>query len=253
MKRHSTIRSRSTAADSTTLAPAAPTRRGRQPKAPAGATPAPSAAATDTEVAAVALSARTRTLIDKARDGFLGFVKTHSGFLLKREDIVGPFAKAWKAFKEETTLTLADFARQFDPSVPADRDGYRAHSTYRAAENLMALHRQLERAKQAKEAGTTASGPQRATPLDAVARMLKSVLPLISADQVDRLWETVTKELGWTEQQVTNLKNRTSEAEALLAVRPPRGFGGTVPQLRIATVRHTDESAAEEPRTGTHG
>lgn len=243
--RHASVRAaRSIARDThalTTGAAPAPKRRGRRPNAPAADT------AADTEP--VKLSAKVVRLVEGVRAPFKAFISTLSAFTLSRAELAPLFGKAFTTFREETELTLADFTRLLDATVPQDRKGYRDHKAYQTADNLMRLYRQQNRAKVAP-----GDVVKRATPMDGMARLIASVLPLIGADQVTKLWETIERELHWTDRQRAALENRVKEANPLLNVRPPRGAGGAIPQLRIATSRRTEaDTEQEEARTGTHG
>ena len=200
----------------------------------------------DVETAPVELSAKVKRAIETLRAPFKAFTADLAALTVSRAQLAPAFMKAFETFKTETELGLADFTRQFDPTVPADRDGYRQHKAYQAADYLRRIVAQSARPQRADR-------PQAATPLDGMARLIASMLPLLSADQVPRLWESVERELHWSDRQVSALQHRVDAAEALVNVRPPRGQAGQVPQLRIAASRSTSEDDAVAPRTGTHG
>lgn len=188
------------------------------------------------------LSAKTRKLIDAVRAPFSSFVTQYAELMSTRADLAPSFMRAFGAFAQESGQTFVDFCRLLDPSIGPTRADYRVHRSYLAADYLRRLAAQQSRPRVAPS--TPATAP--ATPLDGMARLLAAMLPLISADQVSRLWETVSAELHWTERQITSLQHRVENADALVNVRPPRGAGGTVPQLRIAPVRHTADQEQGE-------
>lgn len=202
-------------------------------------------------------SAKTVKLIDGIRADFKAYVAGCIAFLTGRDELKAAFGRAFKAFKEDTGLGLAYFVARFDPSCPLVVRDYKKHKAYIAADYIMREVRKADRAAKAKAEGKTgAPRVVAATPLDGMARLIKSMLPLVSADQIDKLWELVEKELHWTDRQRESLKNRVEEADPLFATRSPRGSGGVIPQLRIA-VPHGHRAGAgaeeEEPRTGTNG
>lgn len=221
------------------------TRRRKMPRA---AAPAPTATipTEDEGEEPITLTAKTQKLIEAVRVPFRSFTDAALTFTTSRADLATPFGKAFLAFKTDTTLGLADFSRQFDATVPADTAGYKAHKVYQSADYLMRLYRAQHRPK----ADPNAVKP--ASQADAVARLIRTVLPLIGADQMDKLWAVVESELNWSGQRLANLQTRTTEATPLLDVRAPRGI--TVPQLRIAAPRHAEPGEDTElARTGTHG
>lgn len=210
------------------------------------------AATPRTETAQIELSAKVRRLVDGIRGPFKSFVADFATLTATRSELAPTFMKACGAFQAETGQTFVDFVRVLDSTVGPARADYRTHRAYQSADYLRRLVAQSSRPKVANE-GQRAAAP--ATPLDGMARLLASMLPLLGADQITRLWETVGSGLHWSERQIAGLQHRVESAEALVNVRPPRGAGGTIPQLRIAVKRNVGEDADEEqmPRTGTHG
>lgn len=201
-----------------------------------------------TETAPIELSVKVRKLVDSIRSPFRSFTLSYAELTATRADLAPAFMKAFGAFQTETGHGFTDFVRFLDPSVGPTRADYRAHKAYQAADYLRRLVAQQARPKAATISGAR-STTSPATPLDGMARLIASLLPLIGADQVPRLWEAVTAELHWTERQSNALQHRVEQSTPLVAVKPPRG--ATVPQLRIATVQvHADDT---ELRTGTQG
>lgn len=235
----------STVARHTAISPAlnTPIRRGRKPRIPAT-----DALPSTSEVAAVHLSPRVTRLIDGIRPAFKSFVVATSEWLQTRAELAPSFMKAFTAYKEETGLTFVDFVRNLDPSIGVTRDEYRAAKSYQAADYLARLWRQQTRERVAP---STSPREKPATPLDGMVRLIASVLPLISASEVEKLWAVVSSELHWSERQVSTLQNRVKEADPLINVRPPRGSGGNVPQLRIAMPRSRED--VDESSVPMHG
>lgn len=195
-----------------------------------------------TSTVAAEMTAKTRKAVDALRAPFRAFSSDYANISATRGELAPSFMKAFNAFKIDTDLTFVDFVRVFDSTVGPTRDEYRAHKSYQAADYLRRLVQQSQAPK------ATGSTVLRASALDGLARVLKSVLPLISADQVPRLWETIEKELHWTERQLQALQNRVDAADPVMNVRPQRGQGGVIPQLRIVTPRHGNGHAEHEDK-----
>lgn len=205
-----------------------------------------------TAVVPADLSAKVRRAIDSIRPPFRAFVAQFSDLTQSRADLAPSFMKAFGHFQFETGQSFVDFVRVLDPTIGPSRADYRQHKAYQAADNLRRLAAAQSRPKSATSTGNSSVTPS--TPLDGMARLIASILPLISADQVPTLWDAVLREMHWTARQVASLQNRASHTDALIAVRPPKGAGGVIPQLRIAPVaRHDADEEQTAPRTGTHG
>jgi hypothetical protein len=273
MRRQRTTRTvTATAHDTAAVMPSptvtAPKRRPGRPRKHAQATAATTPAAPEdaapasTEPAEVVVSAKTQQLAAAVTGAFRSFVSESTTFFQTRAEVATPFMRAFLSFKKDTKaparpngLGMADFVRRFfDPSVPADRDAYKKHKAFNAANNLARLYRDLHKPKK------KAAGPPPETPLRAMARLVAAILPLLPADQVERLWSTIERELHWQGRRLNGLKADVLEGNvtALMNMRPPRGAGGTVPQLRISPSRGALSAAESElpapaRRTGTHG
>jgi hypothetical protein len=190
-------------------------RRRRHVAPPAATSPAMVATAV-----AVAVSAKTRHLIDAIRDDFTGFSDGFSQLTVSRAELAPRFMKAFAAWAQETGSTFINFVRVLDPSVPEDRDGYRAHASYQAADNLRRLGAGVAR-EPIPEDDRPVSAYQ------ALAYLVATVLPLI--DPTGSFWSAFVKEMRWTDAQNERLK--------LLAVKvgpvqlPPR-IKGNLQSLR---------------------
>ncbi len=194
----------------------------------------------------IELSAKVRRLVDTLRPSFRAFVVSFADLTASRAELAPTFMKTFGTFQSETGQTFVDFVRLLDPSVGPSRADYRQHRAYQAADYLRRLQ-----AQQARPKTPSRSTAAPATPLDGMARLIASLLPLIGADQVPRLWEAVERELHWTDRQATALQHRVEQATPLVAVRPPRGVA--TPQLRIAPGPAHETDVETEPRTGTRG
>lgn len=205
------------------------------------------------------LSKKVRKTIDGIRNEVRAYFADASRFFESRDALAQQFMRAFEVFKKETKLGMADFVREFDPTVPVNAADYKRHSAYNAADHLRRLvsnaraAAKLTPAEQAQRAASKPLGYR-----DAFAELLAAVLPIISADQVPKLWETVKERCRWTDAMVKGVEDKVKSTDLpLIALRAPRGMAGQIPALRIAKpqTRMGEEQGDEEqqPRTGTHG
>lgn len=180
--------------------------------------------------AAIEMSAKLTKIIAGIREPFRLYVSDFAALSVSRAKLAPTFMKAFGAFQAETGANFVSFVRTLDPTVGHTREEYRASKSFLAADYL----RRLVSTATRSPGNAAAPGSTRATPLDGMARLLASLLPLISADQVTQLWDTVGTELHWSERQVTRLRNMVTSAASLVTVQAPSGPGGKIPTLRIA-------------------
>jgi hypothetical protein len=172
-----------------------------------GARPAPPAPVEPDEE--VTLKPRTVKLIDGIRPGFRAHVTEFARFHSKAEDLAPPFMRAYAAYQADTGASFVSFVRFLDPDVPADREGYKAHTVYMAADYLRRLVAQPE--------GETVEDADRPAGMsEAFVRLLAAIVALIPGNQVERLWGVIGSELKWSERRVTTLRTQVEQAEPLL-------------------------------------
>jgi hypothetical protein len=163
----------------------------------------PSTASDTAEKTAIVLSAKVRKVVEDVRKPFMSFTTSFGALAVTRAELAPLFMRAFGVWQTETGAGFVDFVRELDPAI----------------------------------------GPGRATPLDGMARVLSSVLPLIQSDQVAKLWAAIGAELHWTPRQITTLQKRVEASAGLVRVSPLKGT--PVPQLRIASVRHSHSESTE--------
>lgn len=183
-------------------------------------TPRPAAddAAEDTK-----LTAKVVRALDGIRDTFIAFVKDYTAILVRREDLAPKFMKASNMWIAETGGSFVDFVRVLDSTVPVDRDGYRAHRAYQAADYLRRLVQQGARTVETpvEKAARIASAPVNTR--HAMARLLASFLPFIDPAALDAVWKAAETQLHWTEGQIDGMKELVKTEAPLVKVRAPRG------------------------------
>ena len=177
-----------------------------------------------TTTTTVDLSTKTSSLIEGIRRPFLSFSKDFAGLVHSKAELAPKFMKAFRAWEKETDGTFVAFIRVLDPSVGEDRDDYRAHKTYQAADYL----RRLDSRPEPEER----TGTSPATHLLGLTRVVATILDLVAEDQQPRLWAALEKELHWTDTQIDRLKAKVGETEPIARLRPPKGTEAY--ELRVA-------------------
>lgn len=203
----------------------------------------PQGEADNTEAADAPLPAAVRKRIDGVRSQFLDFVKGFSGLAVKRETVAAPFMKAFAAYQQAREgATFVDFCREVDGSIPLERsgkNGYKANRAYQAADYLRRLYATQQAQKEGRQART---GPTPTKPLDAVARLVASILPIIPEDQQDKVFKAMKEELHWTDKQVERVRSILKSVAPLIVASAPKGTA--MPHLRVRIERQAEESVA---------
>lgn len=152
------------------------------------------------------VSVKTRHLIEAIREPFTAFAEGFSQLRVSREELAPRFVKAFEAWAKETEGSFVAFARLLDADIPEDREGYRAHPSYQAADYLRRLSVSAEREPVPEE--------DRPVPAyTALARLVATVLPII--DQNGQIWSSFVREMRWTEQQGERLRAAGTKAGAI--------------------------------------
>lgn len=155
------------------------------------------------------LKPRTLKLIDTIRAPFRHHVAEFGRFHAKAEDLAPPFMRAFAAYQADTGASFVAFVRHIDPTVPADRDGYKANGTYMAADYLRRLV--------ATPQGSTVEDADRPAGMsEAFIRLLAAIVALIPGNQVEKLWGVIGAELHWSERRVQNLRTEVDAATPLI-------------------------------------
>jgi hypothetical protein len=173
------------------------------------------------------LKASTLRRIEAVRPAFKAHVTMFTHMDKKAGELAPDFMRAFRMWKAETEGSFVTFVRLFDDTVPVNRDpdpkdrqnqGYRAHSTYRAADYLRRLV--------PVEEGEREESDERAGPLSvsvAFVRLLAAIVALIPGNQVEKLWEVIGTELQWSERKVSTLREEVEEVEPLVEAKAERG------------------------------
>jgi len=187
------------------------------------------------------LTAKTIKAVKDIAKPFASFVSDYTALAMKREELAPRFMKAFGLWQAETGRSFVDFVRYLVPEVGAARNEYRNHRAYQAADYLRRLAQQQQREAEGgnrrRSADAAATAP--ATPMNGMARLLKSLIPIIPEDQRQRVWEALHAELHWSDRQINRIQGLVTESAPLIDVTVPRGQH--LPNLRIAVHETTPE------------
>lgn len=210
----------------------------------------------DKEQSEVRLSAKTTRAVDVIRVTFRAFVTDFARITVSREELAPKFMKTFNQWQAESGGTFVDFIRLLVPDVPHDREGYRAHSAYQAADYLRRLVQQEARTGSTPTERAEAIRNRPVSPRVALARIVASIMPLIDPSALEALWKAMHDQLNWSDGQVAGIKTLVTDETPLVRIRAPRGIHLADHTLRLtaapAPAQQTEETE-ETPRTGTHG
>jgi hypothetical protein len=167
----------------------------------------------------VELSKAVQTAIDNLKPQFTAYAQGFAALQVSREELAPKFMRAFGKWQAETGSTFVNFVRLFDATIGPKREDYRNHRAFQAADYL----RRLVAGTTAKQQPEGVAGtPPAATPLDAAAMAIATVLSLVPEDQLEALWKAVGIALNWSERQVSTLQHRAETASPLVLVKFPK-------------------------------
>lgn len=166
------------------------------------------------------LSAKVKKAIKAIAAPFKSFSRDFAALSVRREELAPQFMKAANLWMAETKGTFVDFVRHLDPSVGNTRAEYRESRSYQAADYLRRL---VANASRRERAGGTAEGeeaPVRATAVDAVARILASLMEVVEGErQQQQIYDALGTQLGWTPRQVQRIQTQVAHVDPLVHIR----------------------------------
>lgn len=183
-------------------------------------------------------SQKTLRLIDGIKRPFLTFMDEFGAITASRRELAPAFMRAFEAWRTDTAGNFVGFVRMLVPDVPANRDGYREHPAYQAADYLRRLA--------AIDAAPREPVPPElrpATPLVALARVVATVLPMLGPN-AEALWAAFIEEMHWSAEQVARfqgLVNRSGPMAALqgrVGRRAVNGYALPATGTTAASSRH---------------
>ena len=164
-----------------------------------------------TDVLQIQLSRKLDTLLTDLRKPFTDYAMGFDTTLAKRAELAPKFMKTYESFQAETSRSFIDFVRLVDHHVPAARKEYKANRVYQAADYLRRVQSNKLKGK------TRKAGPKPATPLEALARFIATLLPAMEGP----VWQSLLSELHWSDRQAKRLQALArKEGPIDLAVKP---------------------------------
>jgi hypothetical protein len=159
------------------------------------------------------LSAATSKLLSGIRDDFGAYRDNFTSLTMDRATFAPKFMRVFDAWAKETGGNFVGFVRQLDPKVPEDRDGYKAHPSYAAADNLRRLNAQAGREQP--------EIPEDERPVSmntALVYLVATVMPFV--DPNGSIFAAFAKQMNWTDEQAQRIKERAAKLGAVKL--PPR-------------------------------
>lgn len=176
------------------------------------------------------MTASLQRQVDALRKPFTAFSHQFGALTESRSALAPKFMKTFGVYLTQTGGTFVSFVRLLDATVPAERDAYRGHKSYQAAEYLRRLVSRREPGARSTSRGSSA--------LVNFARMVKTVLPIVRGE--DTVWRALESECGFTARQITRLRSVVNATAPLLTLS-----GHPRPMLaRVIHVKTVDEQAA---------
>jgi len=157
-------------------------------------------------------SEKLKDALDELRPAFRDMGEGLAKLTKRREDLAPAFHKAWLLWRRETHRPRIAFLQALDPSIPANRNAYRKHPSYRAAEYLSGLV-------------TNPEGKKRKglTPLSLLAVAIKSFLPLCGSQKEQKeALALIMAASKWRESDQARLLTAIRRASAVGLPNAPR-------------------------------
>lgn len=152
-------------------------------------------------------SAAVMRQVKTIRKSFLAYVQGWGALVESRAELAPRFMRAFRS----SGMSLPDFVRLLDPTVPTRRADYRRHRSLMAAEYLRTLVTPAARRRRAQ----AARAPQMR---DVLARTLATIVSVVADPEV--VWRALAAECIWTPTRVQHMRERVAETQPLL--RLPR-------------------------------
>jgi hypothetical protein len=182
------------------------------------------------------LSAKAQKAVNEIRKPFTSFVRNFESLAVTREQLAPKFMKAFGLWQADTGGTFVAFVRYIDPSVPADRVGYRMNRVYQAADYLRRLVGNVSK-RAADPTAESQAAP--VPPGDALARILAAMMSIIPEKQQNVIYEAMKAELNWSDRQIQGIQNRVEHTDPLVEIK-----GRTLENLRLSIPEPEAASAA---------
>lgn len=188
-------------------------KRGRKPKTAQALTIVPDGQVTIGNMV-IRITRELQSKIEGMRERLSEFGRVLASH---KADLVEPFMSGLEQWRKETGRnSFVEYVRAIAPDVPGDRDGYRSHPTYQAADYLRRVYQRTT--KTGTSAATSNTRSIRVNAVNRLARALKTVFSVIQPALIDQIWTGIATEYGLNDRQLTTLKARVELAQPLLTL-----------------------------------
>lgn len=188
-----------------------------------------------------AIPATVNRQIQTLRRQFVTFRDSFAGVMQRRADLAPTFIRIYGLYQAATGGSFLAFVRQIDPEVPMDRDGYRNHPSYQAAQYLRRLVDRSDRGGRAN--GVTA--PTRSNVLN-LARSIATILTVVR--DADVVWKAIMQEFSLTQRQMTNLQKTAANVRPLLTLPGVRPVNPRIIHVTPEPMIETSETTVKAKR-----
>lgn len=175
--------------------------------------------------------------INHVRPKFMGFMEDYTALTTKKGELAEPFMDAAFQFQKETSRSFVDFVRVLDPTVPADREGYRVHKTYMAADYLRRSVTVGGARGQGNGDSRRTSSPTRTNAVGRMARLLSTLLQIVKPEDHGAIWQALADELALTPRQVTGMKAAVDATQPLFTLPIKRKVSAEVVHIEQPAIK----------------
>lgn len=169
----------------------------------------------------ISVSPELKAAITFLRPKFEGFTEEYAALTIKKGELAEPFMDGAALWARETSRSFVDYVRAIDPTVPGDRDSYRQHKSYQAADYLR-RSATLGVSRAGNNAGGRAARPTRTNATGRMARLLATVLKIVKTEDHAAIWQAIADQLAMTPRQITGLKAATDATQPLFTLEAKR-------------------------------
>lgn len=161
-----------------------------------------------------------RDTINQLRPKLMGFSDEFHAITIKKGELAAPFMDGFALWAHVTGRSFVDYVRAIDPTIPGDREGYKSHKTYMAAEYLKRSITSGAGRNQGGDGQTQRerSQPTRTNAVGRMARLLSTILQIVKPEDHATLWQALADELALTPRQVSNLKAGVDATQPLFTL-----------------------------------
>lgn len=188
------------------------------------------------------VSAKVKKAIEDISKPFAEFVQNFASMSTSRAELAPKFMRAFGLWQAEDGGTFVEFCRVLVPEIGPSRNEYRSHPAYQAADYLRRLVAQNSRREVSPEERARSIQNAPASPTTALARFIKTLLPMIKPEEQGTLWKALHSELNMSDRQITRIQQITTTVDPVVIVSQPKGLHA-LGQLKLRMPSPAEEAA----------